>query len=115
MTCMHACTGWEALVKSEDYSEVSVFDVCAFQQFDAFFSGEDEEDRQYLLLNGIYVCILVHIHVNSYVYIHAYIRIQTHMHAALHLDTDALQYARILAHAHCEHALSNTFVCLSGP
>lgn len=44
--------GWEGLVKAEQYSEVSVFDEDAFEQYESFFSGEDEDDRQYLLIHG---------------------------------------------------------------
>ncbi|EKX49056.1 hypothetical protein GUITHDRAFT_105138 [Guillardia theta CCMP2712] len=45
-------SGWHALVKSETYSECSVFTTDPFRQYDSFFNGEDEDDRQYLLLNG---------------------------------------------------------------
>ena len=44
--------GWEGLVKAEQFSEVSVFDEDAFEQYESFFSGEDEDDRQYLLIHG---------------------------------------------------------------
>ena len=42
--------GWEALVKSEKHSELDVFDQDGFSMYESFFAGEDEEDRQYLLL-----------------------------------------------------------------
>lgn len=42
--------GWDALVKSEKHSESDVFDLDGFSMYDSFFAGEDENDRQYLLL-----------------------------------------------------------------
>ena len=47
----HAC-GWRGLVQSETYAEASVFDTDFFVQFEDFFGGKDEDDRQYLLLNA---------------------------------------------------------------
>jgi hypothetical protein len=47
----HSC-GWRGLVKAESYAESSVFDADFFGQFEDFFAGKDEDDRQYLLLNG---------------------------------------------------------------
>ena len=44
--------GWQGLVKADMYAEESVFSSNAFAQYDKFFAGEDEEDRQYLLLHG---------------------------------------------------------------
>jgi hypothetical protein len=44
--------GWQGLVKADVYAQVSIFSINAFTQYDDFFSGVDEEDRQYLLLNG---------------------------------------------------------------
>ena len=42
--------GYEGLVKSERYAECDVFDLDGFTMYESFFAGEDEEDRQYLLL-----------------------------------------------------------------
>jgi len=42
--------GYEGLVKAEKFAENDVFDLDGFSIYDAFFAGEDEEDRQYLLL-----------------------------------------------------------------
>ena len=42
--------GYEGLVKSERYAESDVFDLDGFTMYESFFAGEDEEDRQYLLL-----------------------------------------------------------------
>lgn len=42
--------GWDALVKSERHSESDIFDLDGFTVYDRFFAGEDEDDRQYLLL-----------------------------------------------------------------
>ena len=44
--------GWQGLVKADVYAERSIFAVNAFAQYDDFFSGVDEDDRQYLLLHG---------------------------------------------------------------
>ena len=44
--------GYQALVKSESYLEEDVFDADPWEVYDRFFRGEDEEDRQYLLLHG---------------------------------------------------------------
>ena len=44
--------GWQGLVKADVYAQESVFAINAFAQYDDFFAGVDEEDRQYLLLNG---------------------------------------------------------------
>ena len=44
----YAC-GWRGLVQSETYAEASVFDTDFFVQFEDFFAGKDEDDRQYLL------------------------------------------------------------------
>ena len=44
--------GWRALVQSESYAEDDVFDADPWEVYDRFFAGEDEEDRQYLLLHG---------------------------------------------------------------
>jgi len=37
-------------VQSETYAEASVFDTDFFVQFEDFFGGKDEDDRQYLYL-----------------------------------------------------------------
>ena len=42
--------GYEGLVKSERYAENDVFDLDGFTMYESFFAGEDEDDRQYLLL-----------------------------------------------------------------
>ena len=42
--------GYEGLVKSERYAESDVFDLDGFTMYESFFAGEDEDDRQYLLL-----------------------------------------------------------------
>ena len=47
----HSC-GWRGLVQAESYAETSAFETDFFEQYDDFFSGKDEDDRQYLLLNG---------------------------------------------------------------
>ena len=44
--------GYAALVKSEALSERDVFDCDPWDVYERFFAGEDEEDRQYLLLHG---------------------------------------------------------------
>ena len=44
--------GYGALVKAEAYAEDDVFDADPWDVYDRFFAGEDEEDRQYLLLHG---------------------------------------------------------------
>ena len=44
--------GYAALVKSEALSEHDVFDCDPWDVYERFFAGEDEEDRQYLLLHG---------------------------------------------------------------
>ena len=44
--------GYGALVKSESYLEDDVFDADPWDVYERFFKGEDEEDREYLLLNG---------------------------------------------------------------
>ncbi len=44
--------GWQGLVKADVYAQESVFAINAFSQYDDFFAGVDEDDRQYLLLNG---------------------------------------------------------------
>ena len=42
--------GYTGLVKSERHAEVDVFDLDGFSVYDSFFAGENEDDRQYLLL-----------------------------------------------------------------
>ena len=49
---VYAVHGFSGLAKSEAYHEVSVLDTAPFARFDAFFEGEDPEDREYLLLEA---------------------------------------------------------------
>jgi len=44
--------GLAALRKSESYYEEPLFEKDAFEVYDSFFSGEDPEDREFLLMNG---------------------------------------------------------------
>eukprot|EP00658_Telonema_sp_P-2_P012673 TRINITY_DN14827_c0_g1_i1.p1 TRINITY_DN14827_c0_g1~~TRINITY_DN14827_c0_g1_i1.p1 ORF type:complete len:210 (-),score=45.55 TRINITY_DN14827_c0_g1_i1:325-954(-) len=44
--------GYDALVRSEEYAEWSVFDLDPMTVYNDFFEGVDEEDREYLLMNG---------------------------------------------------------------
>ena len=44
--------GWQGLVKADVYAQVSIFSINAFAQYEDFFAGVDEDDRQYLLMNG---------------------------------------------------------------
>eukprot|EP00928_Gymnodinium_smaydae_P002802 TRINITY_DN11015_c0_g4_i1.p1 TRINITY_DN11015_c0_g4~~TRINITY_DN11015_c0_g4_i1.p1 ORF type:complete len:611 (-),score=206.25 TRINITY_DN11015_c0_g4_i1:287-2119(-) len=44
--------GLTGLRQSESYAAESLFDFDAFDVYDRFFSGEDPEDRDFLLMNG---------------------------------------------------------------
>ncbi|CAD7953196.1 unnamed protein product [Amoebophrya sp. A25] len=44
--------GFDALQKSEAYAESSVFDISPRAEFNKFFAGVREEDRDYLLMNS---------------------------------------------------------------
>ena len=44
--------GYQGLAGSEQYAAESVFEVDPAAHFEAFFSGADPEDRDYLLFNG---------------------------------------------------------------
>jgi curved DNA-binding protein CbpA len=48
----HYANAFRALVKAESFSADDCFDLCPYETYDAFFSGVDPEDREYLLLNG---------------------------------------------------------------
>ena len=44
--------GWDGLQKSEEYTELNIWEEDPYEAYDAFFAGVDPADREYLLLNG---------------------------------------------------------------
>ncbi|KAL1515649.1 hypothetical protein AB1Y20_002267 [Prymnesium parvum] len=49
---IYVTCGFERLRQSEAHQQESVFEADPLEVYDAFFEGEDEADREYLLLNG---------------------------------------------------------------